>query len=123
MQGDKSTALKKRLLLHVDEDENSDGDSYTNPVAKQDTEKMKYVPPQLNIGAINDSMVNDMDTLRATPRSHLSKEERNAVDREAVLDAIAAKRDPDQMQKIIPKAGETFKPPKVTRLTVGDVEN
>lgn len=75
--------------MHADEDDDSDGETYTNPVAKQDTEKLKYVPPSLDMGAINDSQRFDIDALSATPRSQLSTAEKNAVDRAAVMDVIS----------------------------------
>jgi len=109
-------------LLHTDEDSDSDGDSYTNPVAKNDTEKFKYVPPSLDIAAINDSINFDMDALAATPRSQLSNSERQAVDREAIMDAIGTKSDPDKLKKVTPKAGEKFLPPTPTRISKQDVE-
>ena len=61
LKTNQTNALKKRLLVHEDEDSDSDGEEYTNPVAKTDTEKMKYVPPTLNLGAINDSKVMNLD--------------------------------------------------------------
>ena len=109
--------------MHADEDSDSDGEEYTNPVAKTDTESMKYVPPTLNMNAINDSKVHDLDALAATPRSQLSNTEKQALDREAVLDAISNKSDPDKLKKITPKAGEKFKPPTATRLSQQDVED
>lgn len=114
--------MKRRLLVHADEDSDSDGESYTNPVAKSDTEKMKYVPPSLDLGAINDSYRHDVNALAATPRSQLSTEEKNVVDRAAVLDAISDKSDPDKLKKLMPKAGEKFAPPTSTRISKGDVE-
>ena len=110
-------------MLHTDEDSDSDGDSYTNPVAKNDFEKSKYVPPTLDMAAINDSINFDMDALAATPRSQLSNPERQAVDREAIMDAINTKSDPDKLKKVTPKAGEKFLPPTPTRITKKDVEN
>ena len=50
----KKNQLKKRLILHTDEDTDSEGETTINPVAKQDTEKTKYIPPPvLDIGSIN----------------------------------------------------------------------
>ena len=51
----KKQQLKKRLLLHTDEDSDSSGEETTNPVALGDTEAGKYVPPSLPLAAINDS--------------------------------------------------------------------
>ena len=51
----KKNQLKKRLLLHTDEDSDSSGEETTNPVALQDTDAGKYVPPSLPLAAINDS--------------------------------------------------------------------
>jgi len=45
--------MKRRLLIATDEDSDEDGKTTSNPVMKQDTEHMKYVPPSLNV-AIND---------------------------------------------------------------------
>ena len=64
-----------------------------------------------------------MDALQRTPRSQLSTEERKAVDREAVLDALADKIDPDKLKNLTPKAGEVFKPPTATMISTQDVEN
>ncbi len=69
IQAGNKNALTRRLIAHIDEDSDSDGETYTNPVAKQDTEKMKYVPPQIIIPSINESQRFDMDALAATPRS------------------------------------------------------
>lgn len=110
------------MILNVDEDSDSDGETFTNPVAKNDTEASKYVPPSLNIGAINESQVHDIDTLAKTPRSDLSQEERKALDRVAVMDAIAEKHDPEKLKNLTPKAGQPFKPPAATQITTQDVE-
>lgn len=72
--------MKSRLLVHVDDDSDSEGEQYTNPVAKNDTEKLKYVPPQIDLGAINDSRVSALDALAGTPRSQLSDSEKRQVD-------------------------------------------
>jgi len=66
--------LKKRLILHTDEDTDDDGEEFKNPVAKQDTEKTKYMPPTLDIGSINNSqtVAAELDRLERTPRSALS---------------------------------------------------
>ena len=109
--------------MNVDEDSDEDGETFTNPVAKNDTEANKYVPPSLNIGAINESQVHDIDTLAKTPRSDLSQEERKALDRVAVMDAIAEKHDPEKLKNLTPKAGQPFKPPAATMITTQDVEN
>ena len=53
LQDGKKNQLKKRLILHTDEDTDEEGETVINPVAKKDTEKTKYIPPQLDIGAIN----------------------------------------------------------------------
>ena len=55
--------MRKRLLVHTDEDSDEDGETFVNPVAKTDTEATKYVPPQLSLdlGAINGSTVSDKD--------------------------------------------------------------
>ena len=46
--------MKKRLILHTDEDTDEEGETVINPVAKKDTEKTKYIPPpMLDIGSIN----------------------------------------------------------------------
>lgn len=100
-----SNSLKKRLLIHTDEDSDEDSETFVNPVAKNDTEAKKYVPPPLNIAAINDSVTNDIDRLAATPRSNLSASQRQAVDREAVLDAISQRSDPNMLEKVTPKNG------------------
>ena len=113
----KNTQLKKRLILNVDEDSDSEGETFTNPVAKNDTEVNKYVPPNLDIAAINDSKVHDIDALARTPRSNLSTEERKVLDREAVLDALADKQDPDKLKNLTPKAGQVFKPPAATMIS------
>ena len=55
IQASNKNALTRRLIAHTDEDSDSDGETYTNKVAKQDTEKMKYVPPQIIITSINES--------------------------------------------------------------------
>ena len=55
IQASNKNALTRRLIAHTDEDSDSDGETYTNKVAKQDTEKMKYVPPQIIIPSINES--------------------------------------------------------------------
>ena len=55
IQASNKNALTSRLIAHTDEDSDSDGETYTNKVAKQDTEKMKYVPPQIIIPSINES--------------------------------------------------------------------
>ena len=55
IQASNKNALTRRLIAHTDEDSDSDGETYTNKVAKQDTEKMKYVPPQIIIPFINES--------------------------------------------------------------------
>ena len=65
--------MKRRLLVATDEDSDEDGNQITNPVAKQDTEAMKYVPPTINT-AINDARTSSVATSRieelaATPRS------------------------------------------------------
>lgn len=75
------------------------------------------MPPSLDIAAINDSKVHDMDALARTPRSNLSTEEVKALDREAILDALAEKQDPDKLKNLTPKAGEVFKPPAATIIT------
>ena len=103
--------------MNVDEDSDDEGQTFTNPVAKGDTEAGKYVPPILDITAINDSKVHDIDALARTPRSNLSAEEKKVLDREAVLDAIADKQDPEKLKNITPKAGQPFKPPTATRIT------
>ena len=113
----KNTQLKKRLILNVDEASDSEGETFTNPVAKNDTEINKYVPPNLDIAAINDSKVHDIDALARTPRSNLSTEERKVLDREAVLDALADKQDPDKLKNLTPKAGQVFKPPAATMIS------
>lgn len=65
--------MRKRLLVHTDEDSDDDGETFINPVAKDDTEATKYVPPSLtlDVNAINNSSVSgrDIDKLAATPRS------------------------------------------------------
>ena len=109
--------MKKRLILNVDEDSDSEGETFTNPVAKKDTEASKYQPPDLNIAAINDSKVHDVDALAKTPRSQLSSEEKKVLDREAVLDALAEKHDSEKLKNLTPKAGEAFKPPAATRIS------
>ena len=113
----KKNQLKKRLLLHTDEDSDSSGEETTNPVALQDTDAGKYVPPSLPLGAINDSQVHDMDALSRSPRTQLTPTERRAVDREAILDAISNKSDPDKLKAVTPKNNEPFKPPSATRLS------
>ena len=119
----KKNQLKKRLLLHTDEDSDSSGEETTNPVALQDTDAGKYVPPSLPLGAINDSQVHDMDALSRSPRTQLTPTERRAVDREAILDAISNKSDPDKLKAVTPKNNEPFKPPSATRLSQQDVED
>ncbi len=114
---DKKKGMRRRLLVHADEDSDEDGDSYTNPVALNDTEKKKYVPPSLDLAAINDSQVRDLDNLARTPRSQLSREDRQAIDREAVLDVISQKSDPDKLKNLTPKKGQPFKPPSATRIS------
>ena len=64
-----------------------------------------------------------MDELSRTPRNQLTPTERQAVDREAILDAISNKSDPDKLKNVTPKNGEPFKPPAATRLTQQDVED
>ena len=93
------------MILHADEDSDDDGNTYTNPVAKPDTEAIKYQPPNLNIGAINDSRTHDVDVLAKSPRSQLSQEERKILDRAAVSDALADKHDPDKLKSLTPKQG------------------
>ena len=41
------SSLKKRLLLHPDEDSDEDGNEFTNPVAKAPS--LNYVPPPINM--------------------------------------------------------------------------
>ena len=55
--------------MHTDDDSDEDGNEFTNPVALPDTEERKYVPPTLNMAAINDSQTMDIDALARTPRS------------------------------------------------------
>ena len=38
----KQTQMKKKLLLNEDEDSDEEGNTFTNPVALQDTEASKY---------------------------------------------------------------------------------
>ena len=64
-----------------------------------------------------------MDALARTPRSQLSQEDRQAIDREAVLDVISNKSDPDKLKNLTPKKGQPFKPPAATRISQGDVED
>ena len=76
----KKNQLKKRLILHTDEDTDSEGETVINPVAKKDTEKTKYIPPPiLDLGTINKSQgsVAEIDRLSRTPRSNLSQKEKN----------------------------------------------
>ena len=97
--------MSKRLLLHEDEDSDEDGNTITNPVAKPDTEATKYQPPNLNLGAINDSGTHDIDVLAKSPRSQLSQEERKILDRAAVSDALADKHDPEKLKRLTPRQG------------------
>jgi len=64
--------MKRRLLINTDEDSDEDGQRTTNPVAKNDTEALKYVPPSLNL-AINDGSssvaTSRIEDLARTPRS------------------------------------------------------
>lgn len=72
LESNKSNSLKKRLILNTDDDTDSDGEEFTNAAILNDTEKNKYVPPSLDMAAINDSLVHDMDALHSTPRGQLS---------------------------------------------------
>ena len=120
----KKTQLKKRLILNTDDDSDDDGTEFTNPVALRDTERTKYIPPSLNLNAINGSVAStDLDNLAHTPRSQLSNQEKREVDRAAVLDAISAKSDPDKLKNMTPRSGQKFKPPTATRLSQQDVED
>ena len=53
LQDKKKASARRRMLINTDEDSDEEGNITTNPVAKQDTESMKYNPPPLNL-AIND---------------------------------------------------------------------
>ena len=97
--------MRTKLLLNEDEDSDEDGNTFTNPVARQDTEATKYQPPEINIAALNDSRTHDIDVLAKSPRSQLSQEEKKVLDRAAVSDALAAKADPDKLKSLTPKNG------------------
>jgi len=101
--------MKRRLLIAADEDSDEDGNTTTNPVAKADTEHMKYVPPSL---AINDDRTerssvatSRIDELAKTPRSQLSASERRELDQDAIMAAVQEKHDPDLLNKVTPKKG------------------
>ena len=113
----KNSQMKKKLLLNEDEDSDEEGNTFTNPVALQDTEANKYQPPDLNIAAINDSRTHDIDVLAKSPRSQLSQEEKKVLDRAAISDALAAKQEPDKLKNLTPKSGQPFKPPAATQIT------
>ena len=105
LKAQKQSGMRTKLLLNADEDSDEDGNTFTNPVALQDTEASKYQPPDLNIAAINDSRTHDIDVLAKSPRSQLSQEEKKVLDRAAVSDALAAKADPDKLKSLTPKNG------------------
>ena len=58
--------MRKPLLLHTDEDSDSDGEEYTNPVAKAPAKN--YVPPSINLSGVKDDQEETKD-LAGTPRS------------------------------------------------------
>jgi len=98
--------LKRRLLINTDEDSDEDGETIINPVAKQDTEKMKYLPPSLAINDASTSRVSSrIDELARTPRSQMSESEKREMNQEAVLEALKEKHDPDLLKKVTPKPG------------------
>ena len=105
LKAQKQSGMRTKLLLNADEDSDEDGNTFTNPVALQDTEATKYQPPEINIAALNDSRTHDIDVLAKSPRSQLSQEEKKVLDRAAVSDALAAKADPDKLKSLTPKNG------------------
>ena len=105
LKANKQSQMRTKLLLNEDEDSDEDGNTFTNPVARQDTEATKYQPPEINIAALNDSRTHDIDVLAKSPRSQLSQEEKKVLDRAAVSDALAAKADPDKLKSLTPKNG------------------
>ena len=115
----KKSGMRRRLLINTDEDSDEDGAITTNPVAKQDTEKNKYVPPSLNLALNEPSSVTSsrVEELARTPRSQLSASEKREVDQDAIMGAIQEKHDPDMLKKVTPKAGKPFKPPAPPKIT------
>ena len=104
-------------MLNVDEDSDSSGDEFQNPVAKDDTNRGKYMPPSLappqpaalpNL-SINDSQ-RDPDTTAnidaqvdaLETASNMSQNARNDLAREAAAAVLEAKEDPDMLNKVVP---------------------
>ena len=114
--------------MHTDEDTDEEGETTINPVAKKDTEKNKYMPPALDLNAINaskdDGPINatDLERLSRTPRSSLSQKEKNAVDGLAIRDVLESKHDENMLEKVTPKAGEVFKPPAPIKVSANEIE-
>ena len=111
--------------MHTDEDTDEEGETTINPVAKKDTEKNKYVPPSIDLNAINASNDGPMNAadLSRTPRSSLSQKEKNAVDGLAIRDVLESKHDDKMLEKVTPKAGEVFKPPAPIKVSQNEIEN
>ena len=66
---DEKKQKTKPLLAFADDDDDEDGNSYTNPVAINDDSR-KYVPPSLDISAINKSVDEEkLQLIEQTPRS------------------------------------------------------
>jgi len=102
--------MKRRLLIATDEDSDEDGATTVNPVAMQDTEHLKYMPPTLNLALNEDDgrtsvATSRLDDLARTPRSQLSASEKREVDQDAIMAAVQEAHDPDMLKKVTPKAG------------------
>lgn len=118
--------MKRRLLINTDEDSDSDGETTINPVALNDTENLKYMPPSLAINepsASGTSRVSSrIEELARTPRSSMSDSEKRELSKEALLQALQDKHDPDLLKKVTPQAGQPFKPPAPPSVTANDVD-
>ena len=86
LEDNKKDSLKQKLIVNESDDDDEDED--TANIDSKKTGK-SYVPPALDIAAINDSQAHNMDALHRTPRSALSGSQKEALNREAVLDAIS----------------------------------
>ena len=110
--------MKKPLLAFADEDSDEDGNTYTNSVASNKHEEKKYVPPSLQLDAINKSFdeKEDVRSLASTPRSRLSAAQRKKVDAEVLADAIEkiSNKSNDSKRKEDPAL---FTPKGVNRIT------